>query len=332
MPRPSACARRALRPSASWASSTPSRPISHRNSSLHCGPTRACECSTDREVSPRGGLFDSLAGVLGSNSLIKLTQQATTPIVSPLLQNYLTSSLTSPLVKQLSAQQGLQDGKGLNTLGLLYETNYPALIGADSLHTAGVTGKGVTIAVLDTGFWQDVSQNYGNRVLASVDVTNGNRPITGDPYGHGTHVTAIAASGSQALNGSYAGIAPSANLVLVRAFNGEGAGRYTDVIAGVNWIVANRAKYKIRVLNLSFGAPPQSYYWDDPLNQAVMAAWRAGIVVVVSAGNEGPSPMTISVPGNTPYVITVGALTDSNTPYDATDDQSRFVLVCRSDL
>ncbi|WP_116813623.1 S8 family serine peptidase [Steroidobacter cummioxidans] len=219
----------------------------------------------DREVSPRGGLFDSLGGVLGSNSLIKLTQQVTTPIVSPVLQSYLTSSLTSPLVKQLSAQQQLQDGKGLNTLGLLYETNYPALIGADSLHSAGITGKGVTIAVLDTGFWQDVSQNYGNRVLASVDVTNGNRPIAGDPYGHGTHVTAIAASGAQALNGSYSGIAPSANLVLVRAFNGQGAGRYTDVIAGVNWIVANRDKYKIRVLNLSFGASPQSYYWDDPL-------------------------------------------------------------------
>ncbi len=56
----------------------------------------------DREVSPRGGLFDSLGGLLGNNAVIKLTQQATTPIVSPLLQNYLTSSLTSPLVKQLS--------------------------------------------------------------------------------------------------------------------------------------------------------------------------------------------------------------------------------------
>lgn len=276
----------------------------------------------DRQISPRG-LFSSLGGILGSNSLIKLTQQATTPIVSPLLQNQLTSSLTSPLVKGLSAQQKLQDGKSFGLLGsLLYETNYPALIGADSLQSAGITGKGVTIAVLDTGFWQDVSQNYGNRVLASIDVTNnGNKPIKDDPYGHGTHVTAIAASGAQSLNGSYSGIAPSANLVLVRAFNGEGAGRYTDVIAGVNWIVANRAKYKIRVLNLSFGAPPASYYWDDPLNQAVMAAWRAGIVVVVSAGNEGPSPMTISVPGNVPYVITVGALTDNNTPYNATDDR-----------
>ncbi|MFK5151175.1 S8 family serine peptidase, partial [Klebsiella pneumoniae] len=73
--------------------------------------------------------------------------------------------------------------------------------------------------------------------------------------------------------------------------------------------------------NLSFGAQPQSYYWDDPLNQAVMAAWQAGIVVVSSARNEGPSAMTIDVPGNVPYVVTVGALTDNFTPYDATDDR-----------
>ncbi len=109
--------------------------------------------------------------------------------------------------------------------------------------------------------------------------------------------------------------------MVVRAFDGKGAGRYVDVIAGLNWIVANKAKYNIRVLNLSFGAEPQSYYWDDPLNQAVMAAWKAGIVVVVAAGNDGPKPMTINVPGNVPYVITVGALTDNDTPYDFTDDR-----------
>jgi subtilisin family serine protease len=61
------------------------------------------------------------------------------------------------------------------------------------------------------------------------------------------------------------------------------------------------------VVNLSFGAEPQSYYWDDPLNQAVMLLWQAGIVVVTSAGNRGPDAMTIGVPGNVPYVITVGA-------------------------
>jgi len=138
----------------------------------------------------------------------------------------------------------------------------PHVSGADALQNAGVTGKGVTIAVLDSGLWQDPSQNYGSRLLASVDVLNGGSgPVKGDPYGHGTHVTSIAAGGAMNISGSYLSIAPQANLVAVRAFDGTGSGRYADVIAGLNWIVANRTKYNIRVLNLSFGATPESYYW-----------------------------------------------------------------------
>jgi subtilisin family serine protease len=213
------------------------------------------------------------------------------------------------------------DGTGVQTPTLLYQTNYPMLVGADTLQQAGITGRGVTIAVLDSGLWNDPVQNYMGRLLASIDVTNGGSgPVQGDAYGHGTHVTSIAAGGAMNLSGNYLSIAPQSNVVVVRAFNGSGAGRYADVIAGLDWIVANKSKYNIRVLNLSFGAPPQSYYWDDPLNQAVMAAWQAGIVVVTAAGNEGPSAMTIDVPGNVPYVITTGALSDNNTPYNLSDD------------
>ena len=92
------------------------------------------------------------------------------------------------------------------------------------------------------------------------------------------------------------------------------------MIRGIDWIVQNRDIYGIRVLNLSLSAPPRSHYWDDPLNQAVMEAWRAGIVVVASAGNTGPDAMSIGVPGNLPYVITVGAMTDNRTPFDPSDD------------
>ena len=88
----------------------------------------------------------------------------------------------------------------------------------------------------------------------------------------------------------------------------------------MDWVVQNKDAYGIRVLNLSFSAGVVSHYWDDPLNQAVMAAWRAGIVVVTSAGNAGPDPMTVGVPGNVPYVISVGALSDSSTPSNPDDD------------
>ncbi|RPI59115.1 MAG: hypothetical protein EHM50_09730, partial [Lysobacterales bacterium] len=280
----------------------------------------------DREVRTTGTLLGGLQDLvndvnstLAESSLVQTVQTVASPLVSTVACNSLLNTVTSPLV---GALQAVQDDTDLASLPLIYETNYPAMIGADELHCRGLTGRGVTIAVLDTGLWRDTFQFYGTRILAAVDVTYGGRaPVNGDPYGHGTHVTSIAASGAQALNGAYQGIAPQANLVVVRAFDGTGAGSYVDVIAGLNWIVQNRTRHKIRVLNLSFGAAPQSFYWDDPLNQAVMAAWRSGIVVVASAGNDGPDPMTVNVPGNVPYVITVGALTDSNTPYDYADDK-----------
>jgi subtilisin family serine protease len=101
--------------------------------------------------------------------------------------------------------------------------------------------------MLDSGLWQDPSQNYLFRVLASIDVTNGGSgPVTGDPYGHGTHITSIATGGATNISGNYLGIAPQANLVIVRAFDGKGAGRYIDVISGLDWIVANQKKYNIR--------------------------------------------------------------------------------------
>ncbi len=128
------------------------------------------------------------------------------------------------------------------------------------------------------------------------------------------------ASSKKTSLGLYQGIAPDAGLVSVKAFDQNGGSTYAAVIQAVGWVVANKTKYNIRVLNASFGAPVGSWYWDDPMNQAVMKAWQAGIVVVVSAGNTGPDAMTIQAPGNVPYVITVGAMTDNYTPLLRTDD------------
>jgi len=208
------------------------------------------------------------------------------------------------------------------------ETYYPTQVSANQLHQGGVTGQGVTVAVLDTGLWtrkgplQSTSEGQP-RVLAQYDVILA-REQPGvyesrwpdmysadidDRNGHGTHVSSIIGGSGVTASGGYRGVAPGVNLVSVRVLDGEGAGRYFDVIRGIQWVVTNRQLYGIRVLNLSLSAPPRSHYWDDPLNQAVMAAWGSGIVVVAAAGNAGPEPMTIGVPGNVPYVITVGAVT-----------------------
>ncbi len=198
------------------------------------------------------------------------------------------------------------------------------LVEAPQAHAAGVDGRGVTVAVLDTGFTKvaglDRTNANNNRVLAEFDAIQNEEGWVEDGYGHGSHVTGIIMDSTKAADGSRAGIAPNARLVAVKAFGDDGSATYLDVLTGMNWLLENREKYDIRVLNLSFSATPSSHYWEDPVNQAVMKLWQAGIVVVAAAGNDGPVAMTVGVPGNTPYVITVGAVTDNYT-LDASDDR-----------
>ena len=218
-------------------------------------------------------------------------------------------------------------------------TEFPRLVDADVLHDQGIDGWGITIAVLDSGIYAGpgiTQDRYGmDRLKAVYDATIDHEYKEGgkgksaidfadgfdiDENGHGSHVAGVAASGKLSDAGKYNGIAPAAPLVAVKVFDANGVGSYADVIRGVDWVVTNKQNLQIRVLNLSLSAPPRSHYWDDPLNQAVMAAWEAGIVVVAAAGNTGPDAQSIGVPGNVPYVITVGAMTDNYTPADGSDD------------
>jgi subtilisin family serine protease len=178
----------------------------------------------------------------------------------------------------------------------------------------GITGQGVGIAFVDTGLWATP--------LAGYDAIN-NITSTSikDDNGHGTHVTSIAASANVMADGTYLGIAPRASWITVKAFGANGTGTYANTIRGLDWILANKTRYNIRVVNMSFGATAQSSYWNDPLDKAVMKLWQAGIVVVASAGNDGPYAQSITVPGNSPYVITVGAMTDNYTPTNTADDR-----------
>ena len=201
------------------------------------------------------------------------------------------------------------------------DTQYPRQTGALEAHIQGITGAGVTVAILDSGIAK-TSWLGGVRLKAEYDATldSLDRTRAADENGHGSHVTSIIISQGQTGLGEYNSMAPGADFVSVKAFDENGMGTYADVINGLSWIMHNQALYNIRVVNLSFGTPPTSAYWDDPLAQAVMLAWQQGLVIVASAGNAGPEPMTIGVPCNVPYVITVGAITDSYTPYDDSDD------------
>jgi serine protease AprX len=204
-------------------------------------------------------------------------------------------------------------------------SDYPDLVGADLVWEAGVTGEGVTVAIVDTGLsnhpglLNKVNGVPQNRIAGWVDFVEGSNAPK-DPHGHGTHIAGIIANTQEGSDGEYNGIAPGVRLVGVRVLDEYGFSDYENVIQGIQWVIDHKDEYNIKVMNLSLVSDAEVPYWYDPLNQAVMQAWANGITVVVAAGNGGAAPLTIGVPGNNPYVITVGAFTDNYTPDDWSDD------------
>ncbi|HEX2266608.1 MAG TPA: S8 family serine peptidase, partial [Actinomycetota bacterium] len=128
----------------------------------------------------------------------------------------------------------------------------------------------------------------------------------------------IAGTGASS-NGVWSGVAPKANLVSVKVAGVDGSTDVSVVIAGLQWVVGNRADLGIRVLNLAFGTDSIQSYLVDPLNYAVEQVWLSGIFVAVAAGNRGPDSGTVGKPGDDPYVVSVGAANLNGTA-DRTDD------------
>ncbi|HKY50543.1 MAG TPA: S8 family peptidase, partial [Candidatus Limnocylindria bacterium] len=196
-------------------------------------------------------------------------------------------------------------------------------VGADRAWQEGATGRGVTVAILDSGIAADPDLvQPTNRILASVNFAD--ERISRDPGGHGTHVAGIVAGNGTRSEGEFVGIAPQANIVDVRVLGRNGGGRLSSVVRGIEWVVANRDVYNIRVMNLSFGAPVTVSYRTDPLAAAVEIAWRRGVVVVAASGNSGPARDTVVTPGIDPYAITVGATDDGGTLSTRDDSLAPF--------
>lgn len=177
-----------------------------------------------------------------------------------------------------------------------------------------VSGKGVGVAIVDSGINANHAALAG-KVVAAVSFATG-EPSTNDLFGHGTHVAGIVAGQETSVTPLYkGGVAPGAQLINVKVLNGTGGGYTSDVLAGIQWTIANRAKYGIKVMNLSLGHPVVEACVTDPLCIAVEKAVASGIVVVVSAGNNGKNAAgqevfaSITTPGVAPSAITVGALT-----------------------
>jgi serine protease AprX len=201
----------------------------------------------------------------------------------------------------------------------------------------GFDGAGVGVAIIDSGispFHDDLTYRGSNpavpvvnnqRVTKFVDFVNGNTNKY-DDNGHGSHVAGIIAGNGWDTMGSRAGIAPAAHVVSLKVLDRQGNGYISNVIAALDWVVANKAAYNIRVVNLSVGAAVTESYLTDPLTIAAKRAVDAGVVVVTAAGNLGKNRVTgnlqfggITSPGNAPWVLTVGA-DSTNGTVTRTDD------------
>ncbi|QOX64751.1 S8 family peptidase [Anoxybacterium hadale] len=195
---------------------------------------------------------------------------------------------------------------------------------APAVWSLGTTGKGIGVAVLDTGIYPH--PDLAGRLTAFQDFI-GNKTTPYDDNGHGTHIAGCIASSGSLSRFLYKGTAPDANLIGVKVLDKSGGGSLSTVIQGIQWCISNKNRYGIRIINLSLGSEAVQSYQEDALCQAVENAWQKGIVVCVAAGNDGPAQGTIASPGIDPMVITVGAINDDNTmnpgEYTVADYSSR---------
>jgi subtilisin family serine protease len=203
-------------------------------------------------------------------------------------------------------------------------------VGAQKYWAAGYTGKGVDIALIDSGVAPVDGLTASGKVVNGPDVSfESQAPNLRylDTFGHGTHMAGIIAGrDNEAVAGSYVGdsthfigVAPDARIVSIKAADSHGATDVSQVLAAIDWVVQHKNDngLNIRVLNLSFGTDSNQEYYLDPLAYAVEVAWFKGIFVSASAGNQGFGTALdgLSDPAYDPYVLAVGASVSQGSSY-----------------
>jgi len=184
------------------------------------------------------------------------------------------------------------------------------------------SGKGVTASIIDTGVAPHLDFCLGRkRIRKSVDFIN----HISEPYddnGHGTFVCgAMAGSGAESA-GKYAGIAPNADIISLKALDSNGEAYSNKILEAMEWIYDHHKKENIRVVCMSFGSEPLGY--NDPIMIGAEELWKDGVVVVTAAGNSGPEHQTIKSPGVSSKIITVGGLDDNR--FDGKYDENLFEI------
>ena len=166
------------------------------------------------------------------------------------------------------------------------------------------TGKGIGVCILDTGIYEHI--DFTGRIWAFYDfLAFKRRPY--DDNGHGTHVAGLVAGDGTASMGKYRGAAPGCGIISLKVLDRYGTGSQDDVLRALRWIRENRQQYRIRVVNISVGTTCNSKRNHARLLESVEQLWDEGVVVVTAAGNQGPRLGSITAPGSSKKVITVGS-------------------------
>lgn len=165
-----------------------------------------------------------------------------------------------------------------------------------------LTGKGVGVAILDTGIFPHV--DFEGRILAFQDFVFGKKTPY-DDNGHGTHVAGILGGSGNAFKGKYKGVACQCNLIGIKVLDKNGNGEKESVVKALDWIQKNKRRYQIKIVNISVGTTQKEAHRD--LIDAVEEIWDSGLIVVAAAGNMGPGKGSITAPGSSRKIITVGS-------------------------
>ncbi len=223
---------------------------------------------------------------------------------------------------------GWEDATGLgdynpNTFeGSMYRVAQ-SVVKADEYWKAGYTGAGIDVALIDSGVVPVEGLTQPGKVINGPDLSFESQADNLrylDTFGHGTHMAGIIAGRdtdtpiTNLNTDAFMGIAPGSRIVNIKVADSNGATDVSQVLAAIDWVVQHRTDngMNIRVVNLSFGTDGNQSYVLDPLAFAVEQAWRAGIVVVVAAGNDG-NGFALRNPASDPYVIAVGASESAKT-------------------
>ena len=309
--------------------------------------TSAQLLSTDAWLAKLDPLVHARLSMTGrSRVIVRATDPASLPLIGTLVQ--LEGGIVGrelPIIEGLAADVPNLAIETLARSTLVRRISFDRVAAASLDRTGGATGaaairnqfgydgSGVGVAIIDSGVtrWHDdlTDAHAGQRIDKFIDYAAG-RSAPYDDHGHGTHVAGIVAGNGFDSAGARSGIAPGARLTILKALDGSGRGRISDVIAALGYVAENRHRSDIRVVNLSIAAGVYESYHHDPLTVAAQRVVQSGVVVVAAAGNAGKHWLGhtqyggVTAPGNAPWVLTVGAASHMGTVARVDDTMAAF--------